>query len=82
MLALLASGLSTERIARQLFLSKPTTVEHCGRLFARFGCKNRTELVAFAYAHGLLETGVWPPRAVSRTHRNPAPHPSPDGLTR
>lgn len=62
-LALLAAGTSTERIARRLHLSKPTTAEHCGKLFARFGCKNRTELVAFAYAHGLLATGVWPPRA-------------------
>ncbi|WP_433431132.1 response regulator transcription factor [Nonomuraea sp. CA-141351] len=68
-LTLLATGFSTERIAQRLYVSKPTAAEHCCRLFARFGCKNRTELVAYAYAHGLLETGVWPPRAALQAHQ-------------
>jgi DNA-binding CsgD family transcriptional regulator len=62
-LVLLATGLSTERIAREMNVSRPTAAERCGRLFVRFGCKNRTELVAYAYAHGLLDAGAWPPRA-------------------
>ncbi|MGN9844159.1 response regulator transcription factor [Nonomuraea sp. H19] len=69
LLTLLAAGFSTERIAQSLYVSKPTAAEHCGRLFARFGCKNRTELVAYAYAHGLLETGVWPPHAARQAHQ-------------
>ncbi|HLL36101.1 MAG TPA: diguanylate cyclase, partial [Streptomyces sp.] len=37
---------------------------HLRRLSARWGAANRTELVARAYALGVLAAGVWPPAPV------------------
>jgi DNA-binding NarL/FixJ family response regulator len=34
---------------------------HLRRLSSRWGASNRTELVARAYALGVLAPGVWPP---------------------
>lgn len=36
---------------------------HLRRLSARWAAANRTELVARAYALGVLTTGAWPPSA-------------------
>lgn len=38
---------------------------HLRRLSARWGAANRTELVARAYALGVLAPGVWPPTPAS-----------------
>jgi PAS domain S-box-containing protein len=60
-LALLAGGATTARAARELGLSRDGVTYHLRRLSARWGATNRTELVARAYALGVLVPGVWPP---------------------
>ncbi|WST00917.1 PAS domain-containing protein [Streptomyces sp. NBC_01171] len=61
-LALLAGGATTGRAARELGLSRDGVAYHLRRLSARWHAANRTELVARAYALGVLAPGVWPPR--------------------
>ncbi|MFI9389953.1 PAS domain S-box protein [Streptomyces bauhiniae] len=61
-LALLAGGATTGRAARELGLSRDGVAYHLRRLSARWHAANRTELVARAYALGVLTPGVWPPR--------------------
>ncbi|KOV64761.1 diguanylate cyclase [Streptomyces sp. MMG1121] len=65
-LALLASGADTATAARELGLSKDGVTYHLRRLSARWDAANRTELVARAYALGVLTPGAWPPRARTR----------------
>ncbi|MBL1103985.1 PAS domain-containing protein [Streptomyces sp. 5-8] len=62
-LVLLAGGATSARAARELGLSKDGLTYHLRRLSARWGAANRTELVARAYAFGVLTPGVWPPEA-------------------
>lgn len=60
-LALLAGGATTARAARELGLTTDGVTYHLRRLSARWGAATRTELVARAYASGVLAAGVWPP---------------------
>ncbi|WP_405654892.1 PAS domain-containing protein [Streptomyces sp. NBC_00019] len=60
-LALLAGGATTARAARETGLTSDGVTYHLRRLSARWGADNRTELVARAYALGVLTPGVWPP---------------------
>ncbi|GHE06621.1 PAS domain-containing protein [Streptomyces alanosinicus] len=62
-LALLAAGATTAGAGRELGLSKDGVTYHLRRLSARWHAANRTELVARAYALGVLAPGVWPPEA-------------------
>ncbi|GAA3811312.1 hypothetical protein GCM10022403_051400 [Streptomyces coacervatus] len=62
-LALLAGGATTARAAKETGLSADGVTYHLRRLSARWGASNRTELVARAYALGVLTPGVWPPGA-------------------
>lgn len=64
LVVMLARGHTTDRIARQIRLSRHTVGERISNLLERFQCHNRTELVAYFYAHGLLEAGTWPPDSV------------------
>jgi PAS domain S-box-containing protein len=61
-LALLAGGATTARAARETDLTVDGVNYHLRRLSARWSAANRTELVARAYALGVLAVGVWPPR--------------------
>jgi DNA-binding CsgD family transcriptional regulator len=63
-LALLAGGATTARAARETGLTVDGVNYHLRRLSERWGAANRTELVARAYALGVLTPGVWPPAAV------------------
>ncbi|MFG2602638.1 helix-turn-helix transcriptional regulator [Streptomyces sp. NPDC048514] len=65
-LALLAGGATTTRAARELGLTVDGVNYHLRRLSTRWGAANRTELVARAYASGVLAPGVWPPEASVR----------------
>lgn len=58
---MLARGHTTDRVARELRVSRHTVGERISLLLDRFSCRNRTELVAYCYAYGLLATGIWPP---------------------
>ncbi|MFC8131528.1 PAS domain S-box protein [Streptomyces sp. NPDC057302] len=60
-LALLAGGATTARAARETGLTRDGVTYHLRRLTDRWGAANRTELVARAYALGVLVPGVWPP---------------------
>ncbi|MFB7934152.1 PAS domain S-box protein [Streptomyces sp. NPDC056039] len=60
-LALLAAGATTARAARETGLTTDGVTYHLRRLSSRWQAANRTELVARAYALGVLAPGVWPP---------------------
>lgn len=60
-LALLAGGATTAQVARETGLTRDGVTYHLRRLTERWGAANRTELVARAYALGVLAPGVWPP---------------------
>ncbi|MFG2503112.1 PAS domain-containing protein [Streptomyces sp. NPDC048441] len=62
-LALLAGGATTARAAKETGLTVDGVNYHLRRLTQRWGAANRTELVARAYALGVLAPGVWPPVA-------------------
>jgi PAS domain S-box-containing protein len=62
-LALLAGGATTAGAARDTGLTVDGVTYHLRRLSERWGAANRTELVARAYALGVLKPGVWPPEA-------------------
>jgi DNA-binding CsgD family transcriptional regulator len=62
-LALLAVGLSTDEVGRELHISKHTVTHHIGKMMNRVEASNRTELVARGYALGVLRPMEWPPRA-------------------
>ncbi|MFG2651850.1 PAS domain S-box protein [Streptomyces sp. NPDC048436] len=62
-LALLAGGATTAQAARDTGLTLDGVTYHLRRLTERWGAANRTELVARAYASGVLAPGVWPPAA-------------------
>ncbi|MEV6835607.1 LuxR C-terminal-related transcriptional regulator [Streptomyces sp. NPDC051133] len=61
-LALLAGGATTARAARDLGLTVDGVNYHLRRLSTRWNASNRTELVARAYALGILTPGTWPPQ--------------------
>ncbi|MFI0820970.1 LuxR C-terminal-related transcriptional regulator [Streptomyces sp. NPDC021098] len=56
-----ARGLSTAKLASQLYMSKNGISYHLGELMREFQADNRTELVSRAYSVGLLKVGTWPP---------------------
>ncbi|MGI5430494.1 PAS domain S-box protein [Streptomyces sp. CA-179760] len=60
-LALLAAGATTARTARETGLTIDGVTYHLRRLSSRWHAATRTELVARAYALGVLAPGVWPP---------------------
>ncbi|MFI6461518.1 PAS domain S-box protein [Streptomyces sp. NPDC050538] len=66
-LALLAGGATTAHAARATGLTTDGVTYHLRRLSARWNAANRTELVARAYALGVLTPGVWPPVPVADT---------------
>ncbi|MFE2287130.1 aroma-sacti cluster domain-containing protein [Streptomyces sp. NPDC059443] len=61
LVAMVARGHTTDRVARALCLSRHTVGEEISVLLDRFNCKNRAELVAYCYVHRILPIDVWPP---------------------
>ena len=51
--ALVASGLSNEEIARQLVVSPLTAKTHVSRAMTKLNARDRAQLVVLAYEHGL-----------------------------
>lgn len=66
-LELIAGGLSTRRIAAVLFVSEQAVTYHVGNLLSKFGCENRTGLVARAFVFGYLLPHAWPPKLSARS---------------
>jgi DNA-binding NarL/FixJ family response regulator len=52
---LIAEGLTTKEIARQLDISAKTAENHRGRVMAKLGVRNTAELVRYALRKGLLD---------------------------
>lgn len=58
---LLAAGSDTDQVASALCMSPHTATHHLGNMLRRSDSTNRTELVAKAYASGVIMPGLWPP---------------------
>ena len=53
-MALVASGLANDEIARQLFVSQATVRTHVSRAMTKVGARDRAQLVVIAYEAGLV----------------------------
>jgi two-component system nitrate/nitrite response regulator NarL len=63
-LGLLASGWSTQRIARERHLAQATVRTHVQSILVKLGVHSKLEAVAFAYQHDMVTTaspGTKPP---------------------
>jgi DNA-binding NarL/FixJ family response regulator len=56
-LALIATGLSNEEIARKIYVSQSTVKTHAARAMMKLGARDRAQLVVFAYEAGLVRPG-------------------------
>ena len=56
-LSLLAQGLSTNDIARSLFITSSTVRNHIRNILQKFHVHNRLEAVVYAFKHGLIGKG-------------------------
>jgi DNA-binding NarL/FixJ family response regulator len=54
---LIATGLSNEEIAGQIYVSLSTVKTHATRAMAKLGARDRAQLVVFAYQAGLVRPG-------------------------
>jgi DNA-binding NarL/FixJ family response regulator len=56
-MALVASGLSNEEIAKRLVVSPATAKTHVSRAMVKLAARDRAQLVVLAYEHGLVRPG-------------------------
>jgi DNA-binding NarL/FixJ family response regulator len=56
-LSLVATGLSNDEIARQLFVSPLTAKTHVSRILTKLDARDRAQLVVLAYESGLVTPG-------------------------
>jgi DNA-binding NarL/FixJ family response regulator len=54
---LIATGLSNEEIARQLYVSQSTVKTHAGRAMTKLAVRDRAQLVVAAYEAGIVQPG-------------------------
>lgn len=54
-IACICAGLSTKGAAERLCISEKTLNHHLGSIFGKLGVGSRSELVVYAYRHGLAE---------------------------
>ncbi len=59
--ALVATGLTNDEIATELFVSPATARTHVGRAMTKLHARDRAQLVVFAYPSGLVAPGGLPP---------------------
>jgi DNA-binding NarL/FixJ family response regulator len=62
-LALVASGLNNDEIAKELYLSPLTAKTHVSRILTKLGARDRAQLVVIAYETGLVSPGGGSSRA-------------------
>jgi DNA-binding NarL/FixJ family response regulator len=53
----IAAGLANAEIAEALFVSEATVKTHINHIFAKTGSRDRAQLVAYAFRHGLAQPG-------------------------
>lgn len=63
LICVLAAGATTTTAATRLNISPHTVAHHVGQMLQRIAASSRTELIARAYAGGVLVAGSWPPAA-------------------
>jgi DNA-binding NarL/FixJ family response regulator len=56
-LRLIASGLANAEIASRLYVSEATVKTHINHIFAKTGCRDRAQAVAYAHRLGLADSG-------------------------
>jgi DNA-binding NarL/FixJ family response regulator len=56
--ALIATGLSNEEIARRIYVSQSTVKTHVARAMMKLRARDRAQLVVFAYQAGLVRPGT------------------------
>jgi DNA-binding NarL/FixJ family response regulator len=56
-MALVATGISNDEIAAQLFVSTATAKTHVNRAMTKLGARDRAQLVVLAYESGLVRAG-------------------------
>ncbi|SPF07031.1 Competence protein A [Streptomyces sp. MA5143a] len=61
----LATGFSTQQLARRMHLSSKGVEYHISALLRKVGVPNRTALVSWAHSLGILSPGWWPPRVAT-----------------
>ena len=60
-----AAGVSTVRLAANLFLSRQGVEYHVAILLRQFRVPNRAALASKAYSMGMFHLGCWPPKVLS-----------------
>lgn len=65
-LCLLASGLTSQAVARHLMISEHTVIRHVSNMMGCFGAENRMELLALAIVSGIVDSTHWPPQPTGR----------------
>ena len=76
-----AAGAATGEIAKTLGISSHTVTGHLRKMMRRTKARTRAELVARAYAAGILLPRTWPPRRSGRRCLQPPP-PAPGTASR
>jgi DNA-binding CsgD family transcriptional regulator len=61
-----AAGLTNDEVATAMNISGHTVAAHLRAMLNRSRARSRAELVALAYATGMLVPHVWPPRRSGR----------------
>jgi DNA-binding CsgD family transcriptional regulator len=62
----LAAGLTNDQAASAMSVSEHTVAGHLRSMLGRARARNRAELIARAYAAGVLTAHSWPPRRSGR----------------
>lgn len=69
-IVLVATGLTDKQISSRLHVSPSAVGSTISAMIRRLELHSRAELVAYAYAAGMLRPAVWPPTALTPQDRS------------